>query len=445
MNDQKSKRDIQATMSDFPEIKRAIFIEAGEPTIQRLCDRITKGKLKAAHDFQRRYVWENKPALKSRLIESIFLGVPIPPIYTAEESDGKELVIDGQQRLLTFHAFRNNEFRLRGLTTLDYLNHKNYKALGEIRDGYLQDKFDEQPVKMIKILENSDPEVKYDVFQRLNKGSVKLNDQELRNCAYRGTMNDFLKEIAKDKDFQILLGSKKHERMQDVELALRFFSLYNLTYHKYNSPMQKFMNSFMRKFQNIESEKLADFKKIFRKSVTLARTVFGDNAFKVYTLKDSKMGKYETPVNKGLFSVLMVGFTQYEKNQVILYKDALKEELLWLLTNDQEFLESNTGTGTDNTDKVHTKFEIWNTSLKEIIGKPKIEPRCFSWEIKKELWEKNPVCQMCKQQIESIDDSEVDHIEFYWRGGKTIPENARLVHRFCNRSRKYKLRKKSNT
>ena len=433
--------------NELPLLRRTIRTQASDPTIKSLCDRIKKGRLITQADFQRQYVWKNDAKLKSRLIESVFLEVPIPTIYTAEEEDGTEVVIDGQQRLMTFYSFLNDEFRLTGLEVCKELNHKSYKTLGLINESY-QEKIDDYPLRVIKILKDSDFSVRFDMFERLNRGSVKLNDQELRNCIYRGRFNDFIKEIAKDKDFQVLLGSKEQNRMQDIELVLRFFTLYERTYLKYKSPMKQFLTTFMKNYQNIDDTKINELKKIFKLSVQMVRTVIGDKAFYLYTNKDDKSGKFENVINKGLFDVLMNGFARYDQNQVMRHKDAVKEELLWLMNSD-EFLEVITGAGTDGKKKLERKFDIWLSSLKTIIGYPNKEPRLFSWELKNKLWNGNPVCPICGQKIEQIDDSEIDHIEFYWRGGKTIPDNARLTHRFCNRSRKKKefgiiLRKEHN-
>jgi uncharacterized protein with ParB-like and HNH nuclease domain len=165
---------------DLPLLRRTIRTQASDPTIKSLCDRIKKGRLNTQADFQRQYVWKNDAKLKSRLIESVFLEVPIPTIYTAEEEDGKEVVIDGQQRLMTFYSFLNDDFRLTGLEVCKELNHKSYKTLGLINESY-QEKIDEYPLRVIKILKDSDFSVRFDIFERLNRGSVKLNDQELRN------------------------------------------------------------------------------------------------------------------------------------------------------------------------------------------------------------------------------------------------------------------------
>lgn len=69
------------------------------------------------------------------------------------------------------------------------------------------------------------------------------------------------------------------------------------------------------------------------------------------------------------------------------------------------------------------------------MGTMKTEKRCFSSSLKKELYDKNQVCALCNSRINDIGDAEVDHIKHYWRGGESIPENARLVHRYCNKKR----------
>jgi hypothetical protein len=208
--------------------------------------------------------------------------------------------------------------------------------------------------------------------------------------------------------------------------------------------MKQFLDNFMKDYQNIDENKIEEFRRVFKQSVSLVKSIFGKNAFNLYTNKDGKSGKQDKVINQGLFDLLLYGFTKYEQNQVMPYKDSLKEELLWLMTNDDDFVGSISGAGTGSTKKFEIKMDIWLSSLKKIIGSPRIEPRCFSWEIKNQLWESNPVCSICVQQIESLVDAEVDHIDFYWRGGKSIPENARLTHRFCNRSRREEAIKGKN-
>ena len=178
--------------------------------------------------------------------------------------------------------------------------------------------------------------------------------------------------------------------------------------------------------------------KDFKKAVQSAKTVFGNHAFRRFSkgLSNDPNGYWEEKkVNRGLFDVVMFGFTQYEKNEIIPKADIIREELLWLMTHDDVFIDSISGSGTDAKIKVEQKFEIWLNRLKDLLGTSTKESRSFSSSIKQSLFENDNSCKYCEQQILSIDDAEVDHIEHYWRGGKTIPSNARLLHRYCNRKR----------
>ncbi|MDO8723116.1 MAG: DUF262 domain-containing protein [Syntrophales bacterium] len=381
--DELAKNDRSAGTHVLSYLKRNIRTQASDPTIKDLCERIDNGQLKPQADFQRKYVWENNHKIKSRLIESIFMDVPIPAIYTAEEDDGSEVVIDGQQRLLTFHSFCRNKFRLTGLTFHEALNHKSYQALRDI-DPALQTKIDKYPLRVIEIKKDSDLSVRFDIFERLNRGSVKLNDQELRNCIFRGKFNDFLKDIAKDKTFQSLLGSKEHERMQDVEYALRFFALYEQKHLKYKPPIRTFINSFMEEYREIGDEKISEYRRVFKQSVNLVSVVFGASAFYLNTYKEMVSGKYKSAINQGLFDVLMYGFTIYDQHQVMPFKDEVKAKLFNLMADD-DFVGTISGAGTGTKEKFKKKVEMWLDALEQIIGQPEAEPRFFSVSIKKTI------------------------------------------------------------
>jgi len=292
---------------------------------------------------------------------------------------------------------------------------------------------------MIVITKDSDSDVKFEIFERLNTGSVKLNDQELRNCIFRGSYNDLIKELSENNDFQFILNSQRlHERMLDCDLILRFFALYHNTHLKYKSPMKQFLNKDMEKYRDLSNKEANELRKVFLKSVELTKTVFGDMAFRRFVVgsqKDPNGGWEMNKINKGLFDIIMFGFTQYEKNQIVPFADSIREELLYLMTSSPAFIDALGGSGTDRTEKVQLKFDTWLAALRVILGYNKPEPRGFSYNLKQQLYKSGSTCTICNQKIQTIDDAEVDHIDFYWRGGKTIPANARLTHRFCNRSR----------
>lgn len=418
--------------------KRKVVAEPSDPSIGTLYESCKDGFLDPQPKFQRDYIWDRPKA--SRLIESVFMKVPIPIIYTAEEGNGKESVIDGQQRLTTFFSFiegrdpDGKDFKLSKLEVFKELSGKSFRDLEPEQRNF----FKRYPVRIVKIREESDPDIKFEIFKRLNTGAVTLNDQELRNCIYRGDYNELLKELVQNRDFLFLLGNEKPDkRMRDIELILRFFAFYNQTYLRYKPSMKQFLNREMENNKEIDERKENELRNVFKKSVELTKTVFGERAFKRFipgTEKDNK-GKWEVKkINKSLFDVVMYGFTQYDKHQIVPYADSIREELIYLMANDKEFIDSII-ISTSAKSKVITRFDKWRESLRNIVGFPKTEPRCFSAELKKELFERNNTCQICGQEIQNLDDAEVDHPEFYWRGGKTIPENARLVHRYCNRAR----------
>ena len=216
---------------------REILTKSGDPEIFALHDKFKKGKLILQPDFQRQFVWDRKKA--SRLVESVLLSVPLPIVYLSEEPDGKEYVIDGQQRLTSLFSFidgkfpSNEEFRLSGLNPYRELNKLSFKEIPE----QLQDKISHYSIRTVTLLKQSSSDLKFEIFERLNTGSEPLNDQELRNCVYRGPYNRLLKEMAADQDFRDLLALKgADKRMKDAELVLRFSAFFHETYLSTNHP-----------------------------------------------------------------------------------------------------------------------------------------------------------------------------------------------------------------
>ena len=436
-------------MKKYVVSSKEILSKDWDPSIKELHDYKTDGDLILDPDYQRNYVWNLKKA--SRLVESILMRVPIPVIYLSEESSGKFVVIDGQQRLKSLFGFLDGkieiydgrlkkwkfvEFKLKGLETLKYLNGATYSKL---RPKTLQKQFKTSPLKVVKILKQNSPKLKYDIFERLNRGAVKLNDQEVRNCIYHGSYNDLIKKLATNKNYMFALGQKgPHKRMQDRELVLRFLAFYHQTYHKYTPPMKQFLNIEMKNHRELPPKELDKLETLLKKSAELTRRTFGRYAFRRFVAgnEEEPDGHWEGKVNKGLHDLVMWGFTIYDKHQVTPHVDAIREELINLMVQDSKFLDSISGTGTDSKKKVYTKFSVWQKSLEDILSIPVKEARLFSHELKQKLYKRNATCKACGQKIMDIDDAHVDHKEQYWRGGKTIPKNARLLHRYCNLARK---------
>lgn len=405
--------------------------------------------------FQRGYVWDRNRATK--LIESILLHVPIPLIYTAEEEDGREVVIDGQQRLTTCFAFiegffpmskadmdkkdkgiavKRRPFKLGKMKILQELKGKTYAELPQD----IKNAINRYNLSIIKISKDSHADVKFEIFERLNTGSVSLSDQEIRNCIYRGPYNDLLCDLANAEQFRRLLGiAGEASRMQDVELVLRFMAFNEATHLNYKEKMRSFLNSHMRDRRNITDDMAAKYKKDFLNACDLAFTVFGDRAFRRYSdgSERNPNGKWERALNKAVFDALMFWFARYEKRQIIERKDAIRERFIELCVNDREFQDSIT-LGTADPARILTRFRKWEEALQAIITSPPGERRLFSYAEKTKLFEEDATCAECKQRIEHIDDAEVDHSVPYSAGGATSAENARITHRYCNRAKSNK-------
>jgi hypothetical protein len=421
---------------DEPAIeRRRIFTDKLDPPIQSLCMKYKGGDLILDPIFQRRPVWDLVRC--SRLIESAILEVPLPVFYLAESQDGTEEVIDGQQRLRAFFNYLDNRYHLKGLKALPDLNKKFFKDLDKLTQklilGY--------SIRTVTFKKESDENLRFEIFERLNTGAMPLNDQELRNCIYRGKYNNLLIELSSDPDFMAIMGLKAPEkRMRDVEYALRYAAFYHATYLKYKPSMARFLNEDMKKYQKISNDDGVKLRKSFKNSVSLIRSMLGNNAFRrYYRGNDENINGYWEPMrfNASLFDVLTWSFSNCDKNQVMANLDAIREAWIALMTNDSEFIES-IERSTSSLKSVTYRFDAWRKALNDVLTYTSAQPRCFTRNFKQQLFDSNSTCQICHQQIAEIDDAAVDHIDQYWLGGKTIPDNARLTHRYCNWSRSKK-------
>jgi hypothetical protein len=423
---------------EIPSGKRAVFTESADPEIESLYNKFKRGKLVVQPDFQRQFVWDGKRA--SLLLESALLGIPIPIIYISEEPDNKEYVIDGQQRLTSFFSFLDGtfpdgaDFKLSGLKVFRELNGQKY---GELSDK-LQDEIRYFKLRTVTFKRESDPNLKFDIFERLNTGSVTLNDQELRNCIYRGPYNNLLKQLSESDDFTFLLGlTKPDRRMKDIELVLRFAAFHHATYLNYKPPMKNFLNKEADTHRNLSANDAKALTVAFKSACQIIRSMFGKNAFKRFYRGTEKnpLGYWEPKkFNASLYDIMMYTFAREDKNVIYQNLDAIREALIYLMTESEEFIAA-IELSTSSVQAVTKRFDLWRLTLQDIIGISKKEPRCFSRQLKESLYKANSACAICGQKIEDIDDSAVDHIKQYWTGGRTIPENARLAHRFCNWAR----------
>jgi HNH endonuclease len=326
------------------------------------------------------------------------------------------------------------EFKLSGLQVYPELDGMTCRDLGDD----LQDAVRYFKLRTVTFKRGSSENLKFEIFERLNTGSVPLNDQELRNCIYRGPYNDLIHDLSRDPDFVYLLDlARPDKRRKDVELVLRYCAFYNATYLKFKPPMKAFLNKEASSRRNLSPEEAKALRVAFKNACQITRSMFGKNAFKrYYRGTDKDHAGYWEPkkFNASLFDVVMYIFSLEDKNTIYQNMDSIREALIVLMTENEEFIDA-IELSTSSLQAVTKRFDLWRSTLQSIIGIGKKEPRCFTIQLKEALCAKDSTCAICNQRIVGVDDAAVDHIEQYWTGGKTIPENARLTHRYCNWAR----------
>ncbi|MBK8712114.1 MAG: DUF262 domain-containing protein [Niastella sp.] len=352
---------------EIPKEKRYLNTASYDFSVQTLVDYMTGDipKIILEVPFQRNFIWKDDRA--SQLIESVIMNVPIPPLYFAEEESGRWLVIDGLQRLNSLLHFHQNEYKLQGLEIIKELIDLKYKDLPPKSKSLLNDGL----FRVNVIKKDSHPDIKYDIFMRLNKGSVSLNYQELRNCLYRGHLNDIARIFSKEnKDFQKLLNLKRpHPRFLDVELIMRVFALNEKLelndegeYHieSYNGRMVNFINDYMDSTRKMTKEDAENKLTELGETINKVIAVFGlDQAFKDQNAKIKRF-------NKSIAEFILLSFQKYDieklKENKKVIKDLLKEHLL---SNDE--FRISISQNTSDKDVVNFRINYWLKTLEDAI------------------------------------------------------------------------------
>lgn len=218
------------------ELKKEVSFDTRDFTIEIIVQKYNKGLEIDENeifvpDYQRDFVWDEER--QSKMVESIILGLPIPSIFVAEDPNGRLEIVDGSQRIRTLSAFLNNDLTLTDLSKVTSLNGIKFSEL----DSSRKRKFNNTAISMIVLSEETSPEMRNDLFERINKGSDILRGMEVRKGIFTGEFTDFLyNECSKNSKFRgmITLSSSVKNRQEYEELILRFFAI-SEKYPKYSA------------------------------------------------------------------------------------------------------------------------------------------------------------------------------------------------------------------
>lgn len=238
--------------------------------------------------FQRDFVWKIEQS--SLLIESFLLGLPVPNVFFYIDDLNRNLVIDGQQRILSVVYFidgyfgketthgRKQVFRLKGLDERSPYYNLRYGDLPDSERRKLQNSV----LRAINVrqLSPSDENTSiYHIFERLNTGGTALKPQEIRNCVFRGEFAETLHKLNEYSNWRLIVGRKDRDRHQrDVELILRAFALSG-SWQTYEKPMKEYLNRAMRQNQKGTTTRVTRFIRLFTRTCDLIVNALGEKPF----------------------------------------------------------------------------------------------------------------------------------------------------------------------
>ena len=335
---------------DYP--MDTLLIRAENHTVYDVVRRISKKAIVMDPDFQRDFIWS--PTQQSKLVESVLMRIPLPVFYLAEDDQGRAVMVDGLQRLITFKRFLDGDLRLI-LPDRDELNHKRFDDL----PPKLQNRVEDCNL-LFYLIDASVPErVRLDVFERVN-GGVPLTRQQMRNGLFMGEATRFLKREVTTAVFLQATGSSLNAKtMRDREFVNRFCAFQLLTLEDYKGDMDAFLAQALRTMNQSSSEELSCLSRAFRTSLAHNFMVFGRHAFRKRSLGQDK----RNVLNASLWDVMSTGLTRYSKQQVETKSDALRHGFA-LLMNDDQFMDSIT-IGSSDVRKVRYRFQRADAMFQE--------------------------------------------------------------------------------
>jgi hypothetical protein len=261
-----------------------------------------------------------------------------------------------------------------------------------------------------------------------------MDEQELRNCVYRGDFCDLIADLEKEANWRRSKGGDKPEpRFVEHEMILRFFAFANQLDH-YRGKLKSFLNDYMGKYAP-KGDDIQQQANLFRQTMQNGWTVFGENSARLYSTDTEDHptidGKWEPRFSISALDIQASSLSGQNPGKVQLAAEQMRElYVLFLLTQPEIRLAiSRQPAGTAATKLRWTRFK---TRVQEILDGTIVEPRFFALEFRRQLFQNDPSCKICGNQIHVFEDSTVDHKHPYSRGGRTIPENAQLAHRSCN-------------
>ncbi|MGC0950905.1 DUF262 domain-containing protein [Pantoea agglomerans] len=375
VEDENQKENDEDLAFTRPQDFSAAVVSGSDWTTETIISQINKNNIELDPRFQRRDAWDKKR--KSKFIESLILGFPIPQIVLAEKKDkkGSFIVLDGKQRLLSIRQFSAEKqdliYNQLKLTSLEIRKDLNGNSLTSIQNNPLLDEelssFENQTIRTIVIRNWPSEDFLYHVFLRLNTGSVPLSPQELRQALHPGNFINYLDDKSADSIAlkEILKLQKPDFRMRDNELMLRYIAYANF-FESYSGNLKLFLDNcckFLNKEWSIREMVLDEQITNFELAHQRLKDIFRKNLYRKWI----RTG-YETRFNRAIFDIMIHSFCDKNVRELTKGRESEVENIFKdLCTQNIEFLDS-LETTTKSLNAVVTRFTNWNEKLNSVFG-----------------------------------------------------------------------------
>lgn len=355
MNNSKQKKftteDIANAELQITEQSKRIEFYLTEYTVELLALKLRNGDFEIP-EYQRDFTWESER--KSKFIESVLMGLPIPFLFFWENPNtGKLEIVDGSQRLRTLTEFIYDEFQLDPLEMLSLLSGFQFQDLPESR----QRKFKNRSIRGIVLNEHTDEQSRFDLFERINTGSKIANPAEVRRGALRGKFQDLVIELSELDLFKKLapLPVKSHKERQREELVTRFFA-YGDGLDDYEDRVSSFLFKYTKKM-NHDLDKdpslVEQYKQRFLNTIQFIDQVF------LWGFRKTPKGK-TTP--KARFEAIAIGsYLALQKDPKLREKDVDVQS--WLTS--KEFIKITGSDGANAIKRLKLRIEFVRDKLLE--------------------------------------------------------------------------------
>ncbi|WP_350015591.1 DUF262 domain-containing protein [Rhodanobacter sp. IGA1.0] len=347
-------------------------------SLREVVDQIAQKEIDLAPDFQRDYVW--KARQRTRLIESILLGIPLPAFYFNQSNEGTYQVVDGVQRLSTISLFMRNQHAL-DKSDLEYLEHLHGATFDSLDPPASRRLRSTQIV--VHVIEPQTPdEVKYDIFSRVNTLGSPLSAQEIRHAMSKDFSRSFLKRLAESEAFD--LATKRHYwsrsvnggfvrdsgRMTNRELVLRFCAFKNYSAEEYrkHSSLDAFLVEFTRRLDGVSTmapviseNEVKELELAFERGMLNASAILDDAAFRRWPI-----GARRGPINRAVFESQAIALSDFKLDQLLPNKREIATGFRELFS-DPEYSKAVT-VATGDPKSVAMRLSVTKTVLKSIVG-----------------------------------------------------------------------------